>query len=328
MSLVLEYEREPESDRLERIRKYEELAQSKKSLVGKDKKKSKATYSFDQLHGESEKWVETLSGKYGLNYRAYVIFEAMFRQLMMHPKVNSQFEYQHDSFSEEFFSKKHSPENRIELVERQIKHHAFARTYGVTNLSFDTKEKVQKLAITLKSDLKTIDALKKVADETEVSFLDLSAEIDILREKALKKAESSLSSKDRPLRGFIKIDKIGELSIQVKKFDFFRYYCVLYHSLLNPIFSLTRESRMEYGVHALIAHKLNFEFGPRLAGVKFTSAIVANRIRDSKGLNYLDDIPEKLGLVDEAFYEFILEECPDDEFILPYQYAEDYLNLR
>jgi hypothetical protein len=62
--------------------------------------------------------------------------------------------------------------------------------------------------------------------------------------------------------------------------------------------------------------------------VKFTSAIVANRIRDSKGLNYLDDIPEKLGLVDEAFYEFILEECPDEEFILPHQYAEDYLSLR
>jgi hypothetical protein len=326
MSAVLETERESEIIRLERIKQIERYSELRKTATAKDLKKAKMTPEF--IFGPTEEWLDLILSKYGLNYRAYVIFEALFRQLMAHREVDSQFNYEHDQPDRDFFGKSLSAEKRVELAEAHIKKHRFVRTYGLTDLSFDKKEQVRNLEINLKGDLKKIDSLKRLSSETGSSIMDITAEIEILRAKVLKKAESSMVRKDRPLRGFIKIDKSGNLTVQVSKFDFFRYYCVLYFSLLEPYFRLYKEKNYEIGLHAFIAHKLNFEFGPRLAGLKFSSAAIANKIRDSKGLNHLEGICEKIGLVNPEFYKYIYKNVGREDFILPHTYASDFLNLR
>lgn len=326
MSAVLETERESNDIRNARIEQIEKFDVLRKTETLKDLKKSKMTPEF--IFGPTEEWLDLVLAKYRLNYRAYVIFEVLFRQLMVHREVDSQFNYEHDHHDRDFFGKPLSPERRIELAEAHIKRHPFARTYGLTNLSFDKKEQVRNLEINLKSDLKKIDGLKRLADETGSSLIDLTAEIETLRKKLLKKAETSMTRKDRPLRGFIKIDKSGNLTVQVSKFDFFRYYSILYYSLLEPYFKQSYDRRYEFGLCAFIAHKLNFEFGPRLAGVKFSSDTVACKIRDSKGLNHLEGIAEKTGLVNSEFYKRIYQNVTNEDFMLPHTYAAEYLKLR
>ncbi len=326
MSAVLETERESPDIRAERIARIERFNELRKTKTNTELKKAKMTPKF--VYGPSEEWLDLICTKYNLNYRAYVNFEVLFRQLMAHREVDSQFNYEFDQPDRRFFSKSLSPEKRIELAEEQIRQHRFARTYGLTNLSFDKKEQIRTLELNLKSDLKKIDDLKRLASETGASLIDLTAEIEFLRAKLLKKAETSMTRKDRPLRGFIKIDKSGSLTVQVSKFDFFRYYCFLYYSLLAPYFKLFQERGYEVGLHALIAHKLNFEFGPRLAGLKFSSAAVANKIRDSKGLNHLDGIAERIGLVNPEFYKCTFNNFQSEGFLLPHSYAEDFLELR
>jgi hypothetical protein len=150
MSAVLETERESESIRLERIKQIERYSELRKTTTDKDLKKAKMTPKF--IFGPTEEWLDLILSKYGLNYRAYVIFEVLFRQLMAHREVDSQFNYEHDQPGRDFFSKSLPAEKRVELAEAHIKQHRFARTYGLTDLSFDKKEQVRNLEINLRGD--------------------------------------------------------------------------------------------------------------------------------------------------------------------------------
>jgi len=332
-SKVIEYEREPKNTRDERIERYESLLKTKSDLRESGSKNINWTVKWSANHGPAEKWLETLYGRYKIDYRTYVIFEFLFRQLMIYPKNETGFVYENE---ESDFDKLVGlpPNRKVKLIESLVSENDFKDTYALNNLSFEKKEVIRRVSVGLKGEIKRIDELKLLAREmslknrSEVTLVDFESEIEALRAKALKKAEKKISINNRPLRGFVKITKDGDIHVDPIKFDFFRYYSVLYYSLLSPFFDRKKEraeNNEEVGVYSLIANKLNFEFGSRLAGVKFTSGIIRDRVRDSKGLSPLADVAHKRKLVDEAFYDHIYEHAEDADFLLPFQYVEEHL---
>lgn len=332
-SKVIEYEREPRTTRDARIERYESLLKTKSDHRESGSKNINWTVKWSANHGPAEKWLETLYGRYKIDYRTYVIFEFLFRQLMTYPKNETGFVYENE---ESHFDKVVGlpPNRKVELIESLVAENDFKDTYALNNLSFEKKEVIRRVGVGLKGEIKRIDELKHLAREmslknrAEVTLVDFESEIEALRAKALKKAEKKISVNSRPLRGFVKITKDGDINVDPIKFDFFRYYSVFYYSLLSPFFERKKENaenNEEVGVYSLIANKLNFEFGPRLAGVKFTSGIIRDRVRDSKGLSALAEVAQKKKLIDEAFYDHICEHAEDADFLLPFQYVEEYL---
>jgi hypothetical protein len=332
-SKIIEIERESKETVRARNERYSSILKAKNNLRENGSKSVNWTVKWNANHGPSEKWLETLYGRYGIDYRTYVIFEFLFRQLMIYPKNETGFAY--ESEQSHFDNLLGLPPNRkIDLIESLVAKNDFKDTYGLNNLSFDKKEVIRRVGVGLKGEIKRIDELKLLAREmslknrSEVTLIDFQSEIEALRAKALKKAEKKISINSRPLRGFVKITSDGEIKIDPIKFDFFRFYSVFYHSLLSPFFERKKEDaedKDEVGVYSLIANKLNFEFGSRLAGVKFSSNIIRDRVRDSKGLSALAEVAFKKQLVDDAFYDHIYSQAQDADFLLPFQYIEEHL---
>jgi hypothetical protein len=244
-------------------------------------------YELTDAHrlNEADKWLSQIAKMFEISKAKYKNLEVIFRQLIIHPKMNTAFAYQFD----EPFKIPTDPttiKSEISLYLAKIESRS---EYGLHKLDLEKKERIKSAELSLKKEYASI---KKIEDFTrqikaEVSLIsekDLIAHIEALRTMARGKVASAIhQSNTHSLRKFVEVNKDGSISVKAKAFDLFATYCLLMTAIWEPYFLDRTPRRRQTGINGFIARKLAFEFGKRL-GFHPTSKDVADRVRDNHQL--------------------------------------------
>lgn len=230
----------------------------------------------------ADKWLSQIAEMFDINKSKYKNLEVVFRQLLMHPKMNTAFAYQFDeSFKLPTDSSKLKSEINLYLTKIESR-----SDYGLHNLDLEKKERVKSAELNLKKELASIKKIEDFArtlknEKSLIPEKDLIAHIEALRGLAKGKITSAIhGSKTHNLKKFIEINQDGSISVKAKAFDFFATYCLLMTAIWEPYFVDRAFRQTRTGINGFIARKLAFEFGKRL-GFHPTSKDVADRVRDN-----------------------------------------------
>lgn len=249
---------------------------------------------------EAEKWLSKIQEMFDINRSKYINIEVIFRQLLIHPKMNTAFAYQFDYlFRMPTDSSKMKSEISLYLAKIESR-----SEYGLHKLDLEKKERIKSAELSLKKEYASIkkieDFARRIKDEESlISEQDLIAQIEGLRAMAKGKVVSAIhASKTHTLKKFVEVNQDGSISVKAKAFDFFATYSLLMTALWEPYFLDRTPHSRQTGINGFIARKLAFEFGKRL-GFHPTSKDVADRVRDNHQLlkHYKKRIVD-LGLAD------------------------------
>jgi hypothetical protein len=337
MSRIFERPRELDEDVKRRIERCESAFKKFNPENAKKRESEKLASHLANQFGPSEKWLDEVFLKYSLSYRAYAAYEVIFRQLMQYRTDKTGFSYVFEENALDYLGVKGlHPAERLSRIESYITKTRVQKRgpfyyYGMGQLFFEKWGVIERAGTIFKQQLGEIESLTQMAadfsdkDGEKHQFIDLLAELNLLKEKLHAAVKKEIQIGSRPLRGFVKINEDGSFTVSQWQFDYFRIYCSLYFSLLEPHFLEIRDPNSEeFGLHTFIADKINFEIGHQL-NFKFTSEMSSNRKRDSKSINFLETLARDLNLVDDDFYEFIQSANWNKRLMLPYQYEQEYL---
>lgn len=249
---------------------------------------------------EAEKWLFRISDRFDINRDKYIRLEVLFRQLFIHPKMNTAFIYQFDepmNFSSNHADLRKAIDSYLARVESK-KNYAFHR------LDLDKKEKIKSAEIKLKKDLQAIEQItdftKKVVSEGSlIPEQQLIDHIKLLKKISTEDLQKNIhESKSHTLKKFVTIDENGVITVKAKSFDYFITYSLLMTALWEPFFLFRSDSKGQLGLNGFIAQKLLFEFGRKL-GFNPTSKDVADKVRDNQqSLKHYKKRLNDLGLSD------------------------------
>jgi len=234
---------------------------------------------------DADKWLSQIAEMFDINKGKYKNLEVVFRQLLIHPKMNTAFAYQFDEpFKIPTDSTKIKPEISLYLAKIESR-----SEYSLHKLDLEKKERIKSAELSLKKEYASIKKIEDFArriknEKSLISEKDLIAQIETLRAMAKGKAVSSIhQSNTHTLKKFVEVNQDGSISVKVKAFDFFATYCLLMTALWEPYFLDRTPHGRQTGINGFIARKLAFEFGKRL-GFHPTSKDVADRVRDNHQL--------------------------------------------
>lgn len=234
---------------------------------------------------EAEKWLFRISDRFDINRDKYIRLEVLFRQLFIHPKMNTAFSYQFD----EPIKLSSNPADLRKAIDTYLARVESKKNYGFHRLDLDKKEKIKSAEIKLKNDLRAIEQIaefsKKVVSEGSlIPEQQLTAHIKLLKKMASETVRKNIhESNSHTLKKFVTIDENGAISVKAKSFDYFITYSLLMTALWEPFFSYRSVGKGQLGLNGFIAQKLMFEFGRRL-GFNPTSKDVADKVRDNQQL--------------------------------------------
>lgn len=234
---------------------------------------------------EAEKWLLKIEDTFEINRSKYKNIEVIFRQLLIHPKMNTAFAYQ---FDEPFKIPTDSIKIKSEIV-RYIAKVDSRSEYGLHKLDLEKKERIKSAELSLKNEYASIKKIEDFArqikgEKSLISEKDLIAHIEALRTTAKRKIATAIhQSNTHTLKKFVEVNQDGSISVKAKAFDFFATYCLLMTAIWEPYFLDRTPRRRQTGINGFIARKLAFEFGKRL-GFHPTSKDVADRVRDNHQL--------------------------------------------
>ncbi len=250
---------------------------------------------------DAEKWLVWIEEYLDIKRDKYRTIEVIFRQLLIHPKLNTAFAYQ---FDEPFKLNSESKKIRSE-VSSYLAKVTTKTNYGLHSLDLEKKERIKSAELFLKNEYASIKKMEEFARQikTESSLIsekELITHIEALKLMAKEKIRSAIhESKIHTLKKFVEIKPDGSIAVKAKSFDFFITYCLLMTALWEHHFKDRSEvGTRQTGINGFIARKLAFEFGKRL-GFHPTSKDIADRVRDNHQLlkHYKKRIAD-LGLVD------------------------------
>jgi|688.fasta_scaffold153062_4 hypothetical protein len=250
---------------------------------------------------EAEKWLFWIKEYLEIPEDKYRTLEVVFRQLLIHPKMNTAFAYQ---FDEHF--KLSSDSKKIKSdVSSYLSKVTTKSNYGLHSLNLEKKEIIKSAERFLKNEYASLKKMEEFAlrikkESSLISEKELITHIETLKLIAKEKIRSSIhDSKTHTLKKFVEIKSDGSIAVKAKSFDFFITYCLLMTALWEPHFKNRSEAGSRpKGLNGFIARKLAFEFGKRL-GFHPTSKDVADKVRDNHQLlkHYRKRIHD-LGLAD------------------------------
>lgn len=249
---------------------------------------------------EAEKWISKIQEMFDINRSKYINIEVIFRQLLIHPKMNTAFAYQFDE-AIMFPTDPKKLKSEISLHLAKIESRS---EYGLHKLDLEKKERIKSAELSLKKEYASIKKIEDFArriknEKSLISEKDLITHIEALKAMAKGKVTSAIhGSKTHTLKKFVEVNQDGSISVKAKAFDFFVTYILLMSALWEPYFSDRTPHGRQTGINGFIARKLAFEFGKRL-GFHPTSKDVADRVRDNRQLlkHYKKRIVD-LGLAD------------------------------
>lgn len=249
---------------------------------------------------EAEKWLFRLSDRFDINRDKYIRLEVLFRQLFIHPKMNTAFSYQFDepiNFSSNHADLRKTIDSYLARVESK-------KNYGFHKLDLEKKEKIKSAEVKIKKDLQAIEQIaeftkKVVAEGSLIPESKLIGHIKLLKKISTAALHKNIhESKSHTLKKFVTIDENGVISVKAKSFDYFITYSLLMTALWEPFFLFRSDSKGQLGLNGFIAQKLLFEFGRRL-GFNPTSKDVADKVRDNQqSLKHYKKRLNDLGLSD------------------------------
>jgi hypothetical protein len=219
-------------------------------------------YELTDAHrlNEADKWLSQIAKMFEISKTKYKNLEIIFRQLLIHPKMNSAFAYQFD----EPFKIPTDPtkiKSEISLYLAKIK----SRTeYGLHKLDLEKKERIKSAELSLKKEFASIKKIEDFArqikgQESLMSEKELIAHIQALRATAKGKVATAIhQSNTHTLRKFVEVNQDGSISVKAKAFDFFATYCLLMTAIWEPYFLDRTPRRRQTGINEFIARKIAF----------------------------------------------------------------------
>lgn len=238
----------------------------------------------------------------GITIPAYQTLEAVFRQTLMMSKT-SKYHYADEHPDTSLCREASLPEKRLSSIERHIDEWERRKNleYGFTLVNINEIDP----HITMVHEFHSaIEELKSVV-ERHKDVLDsrwTNDHIDILRVKL----KNQLRFNGRPPGRYFDEES---MSLKVENFDYFSRYLGFaygtFGAFFNKLVEIGDETRPNFT--RFLAAKLNFECeNNEHIKVRFTVSMLADRLRgNKKGYEALSEEPSRLGLVDNAFIEYL-----------------------
>ena len=240
----------------------------------------------------------------GLSESVYKILEVVFRQTIIESKTSG-YTYDRDSKDKALFDKLLSNRERLHDISDYIKlcEKSSSCEYGFTLVHINEIDQHASLIHEYSAATK---GLRDVFDKHSEA-IDSEAANQFITELH-DKIKDLLRINDRPTGRYF--DE-SSFSLRVENFDYFSRYIGFNYGIYSPLFKslVDKGDEKKNNFFRFLAAKLNFECENNShIKIRFTAKILADRFRNNKkGYELLAEEPFKLGLINENFMEYLLE---------------------